>query len=168
MLDTKLLLDEDQRDCLQELMNISYGSATAAIAQIIDKFATLNIPSIKTITSSDFEEYFTKKFEKYDTYFVSNQKTDGKLAGENLFIMDETSVTNLAKEFDLEDDEIDDDELKDVKKVFQDAKSGDFEEISELLDDSISKDVKSVGKELESDLKQVYVDSKDATSLRDG
>jgi sec-independent protein translocase protein TatB len=60
-----------------------------------------------------------------------------------------------------------DDELKDVKKVFQDAKSGDFEEISELLDDSISKDVKSVGKELESDLKQVYVDSKDATSLRD-
>ena len=58
-----------------------------------------------------------------------------------------------------------DDELK---KVFQDAKSGDFEEISELLDDSISKDVKSVGKELESDLKQVYVDSKDTTSLRDG
>ena len=52
--------------------------------------------------------------------------------------------------------------------MFQDAKSGDFEEISELLDDSISKDVKSVGKELESDLKQVYVDSKDATSLRDG
>ena len=61
-----------------------------------------------------------------------------------------------------------DDELKDVKKVFQDAKSGDFEEISELLDDSISKDVKSVGKELESDLKQVYDDSKDPSSLRDG
>lgn len=114
MLDQKLLLDEDQRDCLQELMNISYGCATAAIAQIIDKFATLNIPSIKTITSNEFEEYFAKKFEKYDTYFVTNQKTDGKLAGENLFIMDETSVTNLAHEFDLEEDEIDDDELKDV------------------------------------------------------
>ena len=61
-----------------------------------------------------------------------------------------------------------DDELRDVKKVLQDAKSGNFEEVSELLDNSISKDVKLVGKELESDLKQVYVDSKDTSSSREG
>lgn len=114
MPDTNLLLDEDQKDCLQELMNISYGTATAAIAEIIDKFATLNIPNIKTLTATEFEEYFRNMFKKYETYYVTNQNIDGKLNGENMFIMDEQSVINLALEFDLEEDEINDDELKDV------------------------------------------------------
>ena len=62
----------------------------------------------------------------------------------------------------------DDEELKDVKKVLQDAKSGDFDEISEMLDDSVTEDIKSVGKELETDLKQVYDKTKDATSVKEG
>ncbi|CAI8307693.1 MAG: twin-arginine translocase subunit TatB [SAR116 cluster bacterium] len=62
----------------------------------------------------------------------------------------------------------DDEDLKDVKKVLQDAKSGDFEEISEMFDDSVTKDIKSVGKELETDLKQVYDKTKDATSVKEG
>lgn len=62
----------------------------------------------------------------------------------------------------------DDEDLKDVKKVLQDAKSGDFEEISEMFDDSVTKDIKSVGKELETDLKQVYDKTKDANSVKEG
>ncbi|MBL6769073.1 MAG: twin-arginine translocase subunit TatB [Alphaproteobacteria bacterium] len=62
----------------------------------------------------------------------------------------------------------DDEDLKDVKKVLQDAKSGDFEEISEMFDDSVTKDIKSVGKELETDLEQVYDKTKDATSVKEG
>jgi len=62
----------------------------------------------------------------------------------------------------------DDEELKDVKKVLQDAKSGDFDEISEMFGDSVTEDIKSVGKELETDLKQVYDTTKDATSVKEG
>ena len=62
----------------------------------------------------------------------------------------------------------DDEELKDVKKVLQDAKSGDFDEISEMFGDSMTEDIKSVGKELETDLKQVYDKTKDATSVKEG
>lgn len=62
----------------------------------------------------------------------------------------------------------DDEDLKDVKKVLQDAKSGDFEEISEMFDDGVTKDIKSVGKELETDLEQVYDKTKDATSVKEG
>ncbi len=61
----------------------------------------------------------------------------------------------------------DDEELKDVKKVLQDAKSGDFDEISEMFGDSVTEDIKSVGKELETDLKQVYDKTKDATSVKE-
>ena len=60
-----------------------------------------------------------------------------------------------------------DDELKEVKNVLQDAKSGNFNEISELLEDSVTKDVKTVGEELETDLKQVYTQSQDTTSSKE-
>lgn len=111
---TNITLNEDEQDCLQELMNISYGAATAAIAQIIDRFATLNIPKIKTVSSTEFEEYFLKRFNNKSKYYISNQLISGNLCGENMFIMDDTSIYNLSKEFGLEDDEIDEDELKDV------------------------------------------------------
>jgi len=50
------ILSEDQTDCLQEIMNIAYGSATAAISSILDSFATLNISKIKIIKASKLKE----------------------------------------------------------------------------------------------------------------
>lgn len=139
MPDSSLLLDEDQKDCLQELMNISYGAATAAIAEIIDKFATLNIPNIRTLTSDEFEEYFDKMFEKYETYYVTNQNIDGKLNGENMFIMDEQSVINLALEFDLEEDEINDEELKDViLEITNIISSTTLSKLADLINSSVT------------------------------
>ena len=60
-----------------------------------------------------------------------------------------------------------DDELKEVKKAFQDAKAGNFDEISEILEDPVSKDVKTIGEKLETDLKQVYNDSQDTTRSKE-
>lgn len=109
-----ITLNEDERDCLQELMNISYGAATSAVAEVINQFATLNIPIIKTANTSEFKDYFEEKFSHDVNYYVANQPIDGKLSGENMFIMDETSTKNLAKEFGLEDHDMDENELKDV------------------------------------------------------
>lgn len=111
---TDIALNEDERDCLQELMNISYGAATSAVAEIINQFATLNIPKIKTANTSEFKDYFEEKFNHEVNYFVANQPIDGTLSGENMFIMDESSTKNLAKEFGLEEEEMVEDELKDV------------------------------------------------------
>ncbi len=108
------LLNEDQEDCLQELMNISYGSATASVAAIINKFAQLSIPKIITISSENFRDYIENKIEEHAACYLVSQLLDGKLSGENLFIISDKSLKNLALEFDLEEDEIDEDELKDV------------------------------------------------------
>lgn len=107
-------LNEDERDCLQELMNIAYGEATAAISKIIDKFATLNIPIITTVTSEGLIRHLNEKIVENGNYFIANQLIHGNISGENLFIIDENSSYNLTKEFGLEDDEIDEDEIKDV------------------------------------------------------
>jgi len=110
----KLTLDEDEIDCLQELMNISYGSATAAIAEIIDRFATLSIPHIRTASLEEFKEYFKNKLEENNSHYVTSQLINGTISGETMFIIGEESACNLGKEFDLEDDEIIEEELKDV------------------------------------------------------
>lgn len=107
-------LNEDERDCLQELMNIAYGEATAAISKIIDKFATLNIPIITTVTSEGLIRHLNEKIVENGNYFIANQLIHGNISGENLFIIDENSSYNLTKEFGLEDDEINEDEIKDV------------------------------------------------------
>ena len=62
----------------------------------------------------------------------------------------------------------DNEELKDVKKVLQDAKSGDFEEFTEILDNSVSSEMKSIGEEIETDLKEVYDETQKATSVKEG
>ena len=69
----KIILTEDERDCLQELMNIAYGSATAAISEIISKFATLSIPKIQTIDSHELKTYLNSKLKsKINTIFQTN------------------------------------------------------------------------------------------------
>jgi len=113
MLDENFL-NEDQQDCLKELMNISYGSATAAIADIIGKFAKLSIPNIRTISPNDFRDYIENKIEEYRICYLAGQVIDGKLSAENLFLIDENSLKNLAYEFDLNEDEINESELKDI------------------------------------------------------
>lgn len=108
------ILNEDQKDCLQELMNISYGSATAAIADIISKFAKLSIPKITTLDKNGFKNYISKKIENFDKFYLVNQIVDGKLSGENLFLIDETSLYNLSIEFGLDESEIEEIDLKDI------------------------------------------------------
>jgi len=133
-----LSLNEDQIDCLQELMNIAYGSATASLAEIIGKSAKLGIPTITTYNSDEFEEYCDKKFDAHGCCYLVNQKIDGTLSGENLFIMDKRSTVNLAKEFGLDDDEIVEEELKDiVLEITNIISSTTLSKLASLMDASI-------------------------------
>ncbi|MGA1931948.1 chemotaxis protein CheC [Arcobacter sp. YIC-464] len=107
-------LNEDERDCLQELMNIAYGSASSAIADIIDAFATLAIPNINIINVCELKPYLNKQLNNKE-HFVSSQLINGDFQGENLFIIDRESALNLSGEFDLIDDEnLTDEEISDI------------------------------------------------------
>lgn len=132
--------NEDQKDCLQELMNISYGSATAAIADIINKEATLSIPNIKTVTTKDFKDYLKNKLGSLSDYFITNQLISGSFCGETMFVIDRKSTENLALEFDLDEDEINDDaELKDViLEISNIITSTTLSKLAALIETSIS------------------------------
>jgi chemotaxis protein CheC len=139
--------DEDERDCLQELMNIAYGSGTAAISEILDAFATLNIPHIQIIPAHGLKGYLQGKLSVDDEQYIATQLLNGDISGENLLIINTKSAYNLAKEFDLEDDEIDDNELCDiVLEITNILSSSTIGRLAEELDTAISFEPPSIQK----------------------
>ena len=107
-------LTEDEKDCLQELMNVAYGSATAAISEILDAFAKLSIPKIQIINASDLKNYLSDELKLNEEYLVSLQQINGILSGENMFVIDKQSAKNISHKFGLEDEEITDEEIYDI------------------------------------------------------
>ncbi|MEN4053059.1 MULTISPECIES: chemotaxis protein CheX [Sulfurimonas] len=102
-----LVLTEDEKDVLQELMNIAYGSATAVVADMLEAFASLSIPNIKIMTTEELFKTFAAL--KNSSYFFSTQAFSGEFNGESAFFINEESANNLAKHLELESrDDLDD------------------------------------------------------------
>lgn len=107
-------LTEDEKDCLQELMNVAYGSATAAISEILDAFAKLSIPKIQIINASDLKSYLSDELKLNTEHLVSLQQINGTLRGENMFLIDKQSAKNISYKFGLEEEDITEEEIYDV------------------------------------------------------
>jgi len=108
-------LTEDEKDVLQELMNVAYGNATAVVAEMLDAFATLSIPNIKVMKIEDLlKEFYTLKGE---SYFFSTQAFAGEFSGESAFFIDSESAKNLSKHLELESEEDLDDAILELTNV---------------------------------------------------
>ncbi len=91
-----IILTEDEKDCLQELMNVAYGSATAAITEILNAYAKLSIPKIQIINASEFKDYLTAELNLDEKHLIALQEINGAFNGENMFVIDEKSAINMA------------------------------------------------------------------------
>jgi chemotaxis protein CheC len=112
---TSYALTEDEKDVLQELMNVAYGSATAVVADMLEAFASLSIPNIKVIKTSELLETFAQL--KSNSYFFSTQAFSGEFNGESAFFINEESANNLAKHLELENEEDLDDAILELTNV---------------------------------------------------
>ncbi len=110
-----ITLTEDEKDVLQELMNVAYGNATAVVAEMLDAFASLSIPNIKVMQVSELMERFNQL--KDSSYFFSTQAFMGEFNGESAFFIDEESANNLAKHLELESMEDLDDAILELTNV---------------------------------------------------
>lgn len=109
-----IILTEDEKDCLQELMNIAYGSATAAITEILNAYAKLSIPKIKIINASEFKDYLTAELNLDEKHLIALQEINGAFNGENMFVIDEKSAINMAYKFGIEEAEMNDEDISDI------------------------------------------------------
>ena len=134
-----ITLTEDERDCLQELMNVAYGSATAAITEILDAFAQLSIPKIQIINADELKDYLSNELNLDVEHLVSLQQINGTLCGENMFVIDKESAKNIAYKFGLEDHEANDEEIADVVlEITNILSSSTISKLAEDIDTNVS------------------------------
>jgi len=105
-----MILTEDLRDALVELINISFGSATASIAELFDSFATLHIPDIEIIDVLSIKDKILR-YHDFDEIHLVVQNFNGEFSGDILFavtgenskkikniVFDEPDSTDFAEE----------------------------------------------------------------------
>ncbi len=136
---SQIVLTEDEKDCLQELMNIAYGNATAAITEILNAFARLSIPKIQIIDASNLKTYLSNELNLQKEHLVALQQINGTLSGENMFVIDKNSAINMAKKFALVDANINDEEICDITlEVTNILSSSTISKLAEDIETSVS------------------------------
>lgn len=138
-MENKIFLTEDEKDCLQELMNVAYGSATAAITEILNAFAKLSIPKIEILNANEFQPYLLRELNLEEEHLVSLQQINGTISGENMFVIDKKSAKNIAYKFGLEEDEINEEEVCDiVLEITNILSSSTISKLAEDIDTDVS------------------------------
>ena len=92
------LLTEDQRDALQEMMNISMGQAAKSLAQLIDTQITLSIPTISEASPNELLELLSHS----DETWYARQSFLGQLKGEVLSLISKEGCDAMAEVMDYE------------------------------------------------------------------
>ena len=132
-------LTEDERDVLQELMNVAYGNATAVVADMLDAFASLSIPNISVMETHKLLETFHTL--KNTSYFFSTQAFSGEFSGESAFFINKESAENLAKHLELESPEDLDDAILELTNVLTSSLTT---KLAEEMDTAVSFSLPSI------------------------
>ena len=75
-------LTADQRDALQEVVNIALGQAASALAKLLDTYVTLSIPVFHDIPHPALVAVLSTRRELSAPQTVVNQSFAGQLRGE--------------------------------------------------------------------------------------
>ena len=106
-------LDDDQIDCLGELINVAYGKATARLADIMGAFATMRPPQIAVIDRERFREILQQACVAATGCYLARQIFRGDVSGEVVFLLDERSAANITSylQAQLGSDDADEDDI---------------------------------------------------------
>jgi len=80
------LLNDEEKDILQEIMNIAFGQAAADLAEMINVFVVLNVPYIKVLKAVDLPHYLKTEIAGYDTICMVEQHFWGEFKGSAFLI----------------------------------------------------------------------------------
>lgn len=95
-------LSEDQRDCLQEIVNVAMGQAGDSLARFLEVFIHLSVPRIKLVESTALPDTLELMVGSVDMVSAVRQgfysAEDGRgIRGEAIVIFSETSFKELAE-----------------------------------------------------------------------
>ena len=77
---------EEEKDMLQEIMNIAFGNATADLAEVIDIYVMLSVPNVKAIGIGALPDYLKKTIHEDGESSIVEQKFWGNFKGSGLLV----------------------------------------------------------------------------------
>lgn len=131
------LLSADEKDALQELMNISFGVASSIISDSLNSFSTMPLPKIDAMDLPQLEAYFDEKFRGITQCYIVTQLFRNRFDGESVFIIDDDSAMRLSSLL-LESDELGKEDVQaSVLEITNIISSACIGKLVELLDAQI-------------------------------
>lgn len=93
------LFAAEEKDILQEVMNIAFGQASAELAEVIDIFVVLSVPDIKVLKGSDLPDYLCHELKPATTVNIIEQTFLGKFSGQALLVFPAGAEKDLVQLF---------------------------------------------------------------------
>ncbi|MGH1440070.1 MAG: histidine kinase [Cellvibrionaceae bacterium] len=100
---TAIVLNEDQRDCLQEISNVAMGQAGDHLARLLESFVVLSIPHVAILTPTEIA-MAVQTVDDHNVSGVCQGFIGGGIAGESMLLFNDTSFSDLAKLMNFEEE----------------------------------------------------------------
>jgi chemotaxis protein CheC len=98
--DLTCIFHEEEKDILQEIMNIAFGQASAELAEVIDIFVILSVPEIQILTGAQLPTYLCNELKPAVTVHIIEQSFFGKFSGQALLVFPTGAEKELLSLFD--------------------------------------------------------------------
>ena len=98
------IFSDEEKDILQEIMNIAFGSASADLGEVIDIYVELSAPDIQVLDVGDIPNYLIERmhFRQKETSIVA-QNFWGDFKGSGILVLPNKAGRNLITVLDDED-----------------------------------------------------------------
>ena len=139
------IITDDERDILQEVMNIAFGKASADLAELINIYVVLSIPDITLLRTVEVPQYIDEEIKDFHKVSIIKQNYKGKFHGTALLFFPGGAGKQLFSLFDNGDKP--DDDLTDLPFVLEKETllevgniliGASVSKVADLLDDEIS------------------------------
>ncbi|GAA5218746.1 chemotaxis protein [Corallincola platygyrae] len=99
-------ITEDQRDCLQEVINVAMGQASDKLARFLETFVHLEVPNIELVSTKEVTDMLAVKYEQDAVSLVSQGFSGAEgLRGEALLIYSKINADEIADLLGYTEDE---------------------------------------------------------------
>ena len=142
---SEIIISDEERDILQEVMNIAFGKASAELAEVIDIYVVLSIPDIKLLKTAKVPQYIEEEVKDLENFSVIKQSYTGKFHGTALLLFPGGAGKKLFSLF--ENDSETTSESEDISVVLEKETllevgniliGASVSKVAELLDDVVS------------------------------
>jgi len=79
-------ISAEEKEILQEIMNIAFGKAAADLAEVINIFVVLSVPQVEMFKAQDLPEYLSSQVSEFDAISILEQNFWGDFKGSAFMI----------------------------------------------------------------------------------